>query len=62
MFNNGITPEAIPERIYKFSKFVAENNLSKNELKDFGYTYLIFKKKIKKVIRDVKVKLGLKSK
>ncbi|HAO9176396.1 TPA: lipopolysaccharide core heptose(II) kinase RfaY [Escherichia coli] len=34
----------------------------KNELKDFGYTYLIFKKKIKKVIRDVKVKLGLKSK
>lgn len=34
MFNNGITPEAIPERIYKFSKFVAENNLSKNELKD----------------------------
>ncbi|EIG5840589.1 lipopolysaccharide core heptose(II) kinase RfaY, partial [Escherichia coli] len=24
--------------------------------------YLIFKKKIKKVIRDVKVKLGLKSK
>ncbi|EIL1455701.1 lipopolysaccharide core heptose(II) kinase RfaY, partial [Escherichia coli] len=25
-------------------------------------TYLIFKKKIKKVIRDVKVKLGLKSK
>ncbi|END7383057.1 lipopolysaccharide core heptose(II) kinase RfaY, partial [Escherichia coli] len=26
------------------------------------YTYLIFKKKIKKVIRDVKVKLGLKSK
>ena len=34
----------------------------KNELKDFGYTYLIFKKKIKKAIRDVKVKLGLKSK
>ncbi|EGO8384574.1 hypothetical protein EYD44_005158, partial [Escherichia coli] len=34
----------------------------KNELKDFGYTYLIFKKKIKKVIRDVKVKPGLKSK
>ncbi|HBM2267073.1 TPA: lipopolysaccharide core heptose(II) kinase RfaY, partial [Escherichia coli] len=33
-----------------------------NELKDFGYTYLIFKKKIKKAIRDVKVKLGLKSK
>ncbi|EKF5510924.1 lipopolysaccharide core heptose(II) kinase RfaY, partial [Escherichia coli] len=32
----------------------------KNELKDFGYTYLIFKKKIKKAIRDVKVKLGLK--
>ncbi|HEC5190888.1 lipopolysaccharide core heptose(II) kinase RfaY, partial [Escherichia coli] len=29
---------------------------------DFGYTYLIFKKKIKKAIRDVKVKLGLKSK
>ncbi|EIM7749649.1 lipopolysaccharide core heptose(II) kinase RfaY, partial [Escherichia coli] len=28
----------------------------------FGYTYLIFKKKIKKAIRDVKVKLGLKSK
>ncbi|WP_283667339.1 lipopolysaccharide core heptose(II) kinase RfaY, partial [Escherichia coli] len=27
----------------------------KNELKDFGYTYLILKKKIKKVIRDVKV-------
>ncbi|MEL5743768.1 lipopolysaccharide core heptose(II) kinase RfaY, partial [Escherichia coli] len=26
------------------------------------YTYLIFKKKIKKAIRDVKVKLGLKSK
>ncbi|HAZ3615329.1 TPA: lipopolysaccharide biosynthesis protein, partial [Escherichia coli] len=25
-------------------------------------TYLIFKKKIKKAIRDVKVKLGLKSK
>ncbi|EIL6005001.1 lipopolysaccharide core heptose(II) kinase RfaY, partial [Escherichia coli] len=25
----------------------------KNELKDFGYTYLIFKKKIKKAIRDV---------
>ena len=34
----------------------------KNELKDFAYTYLIFKKKIKKAIRDVKVKLGLKSK
>lgn len=34
----------------------------KNELKDFGYIYFIFKKKIKKVIRDVKVKLGLKSK
>ncbi|MDD8400730.1 lipopolysaccharide core heptose(II) kinase RfaY, partial [Escherichia coli] len=27
-----------------------------------GYTYLIFKKKIKRAIRDVKVKLGLKSK
>ncbi|EJE0808173.1 lipopolysaccharide core heptose(II) kinase RfaY, partial [Escherichia coli] len=34
----------------------------KNELKDFGYTYLVFKKKIKKAIRDVKIKLGLKNK
>ncbi|EHL0927316.1 lipopolysaccharide core heptose(II) kinase RfaY, partial [Escherichia coli] len=32
------------------------------ELKDFGYTYLVFKKKIKKAIRDVKIKLGLKNK